>query len=340
MQNLDVHRSYFLCPNTLRLSETLTFKRRRERKVMVPRQRLRDAKRCKAAEAKERKWWKEGTDSKKISIDPNTFSKSKQVNSDELFPINSKRWVKEWSKHRILMNFAQLSQKNLNQIWSPTLTSGLLVPHKGFQNLSVTAPGAATTYDPKPWGLEHAPASSTVMEKNGSRTSRKCSTFGSYSGYLKPAETSWWIQLMLGYVGICMKHQNTSNIIRLFASLLGLPVEHQGCLRLPPIAVGPKHQRGFLQIDSALVCHGVSKEIQSVLVIQDDIGTQLWDIPTWTGKPGKTRAARMYPGQWSKHPLNSVKRGCMRMLTTMLNKVIVGHGSSPMSQTPHFRSAE
>ena len=42
-----------------------------------------DAKRCKAAvEAKERKWWKEGTDSKKISIDPNTFSKSKQVNSD------------------------------------------------------------------------------------------------------------------------------------------------------------------------------------------------------------------------------------------------------------------
>jgi hypothetical protein len=77
-----------------------------------------------------------------------------------------------------------------------------------------------------------------------------------------------------------MKHQNTSNIIRLFASLLGLPVEHQGCLRLPPIAVGPKHQRGFLQIDSALVCHGVSKEIQSVLVIQDDIGTQLWDIPT------------------------------------------------------------
>lgn len=67
-----------------------------------------------------------------------------------------------------------------------------------------------------------------------------------------------------------------------------VPVEHQGCLRLPPIAVGPKHQRGFLQIDSALVCHGVSKEIQSVLVIQDDIGTpQLWDIPTWTGKPGQ-----------------------------------------------------
>ena len=75
------------------------------------------------------------------------------------------------------------------------------------------------------WGLEHDPmtrwpddpASSTVMEKNGSRTSMKCSTFGWYSGYLKPSENlkpnkgSSWIQLVLGYVG------ETSDIIRLFA---------------------------------------------------------------------------------------------------------------------------
>ena len=56
------------------------------------------------------------------------------------------------------MNFAQLSQTKSEPDLISNLDSGLLVPHKGFQNLSVTAPGAATTYGgPQPWGLEHGP---------------------------------------------------------------------------------------------------------------------------------------------------------------------------------------
>ena len=40
-------------------------------------------------------------------------------------------------------------------------------------------------------GSSSMSASSTVMEKKGSRTSMKCSTFGSYSGYLQNSARRW-----------------------------------------------------------------------------------------------------------------------------------------------------
>ena len=154
------------------------------------------------------------------------------------------------------------------------------------------------------------PASSTVMEKNGSRTSRKCSTFGSYSGYLKPAETSWnqlkpaetswnqlkpaetswWIQLMLGYVGKSETSTDRS---------------------------WPKTPTW---IPADWFSFGVSWCFQRNSISSSDsgwsVGTpQLWDIPTWTGKPGQEQRGCIQAN--FKQTSFEFKRGCMRMLTTM-----------------------
>ena len=229
------------------------------------------------------------------------------------------------------MNFAQLSQTKSEPDLISNLDSGLLVPHKGFQNLSVTAPGAATTYGgPQPWGLEHGPG---LFHGDGEEWLKDLQEVLHVWFVLWIPETSWNQLVDPADVGICWDLHETSKYIKhhqtFCKSLLGLPVEHQKLSETSTDRSWPKTPRW---IPADWFSFGVSWCFQRNSISSSDSG---WyrDSTTlgYTDMNGKiwTRAARMYPGQWSKHPLNSVKRGCMRMLTTMLNKVIVGHGSSP-----------
>ena len=141
--NLDVQA--FTLPmlqDSIQYSKLLTFKRRRERKVMVPQLATGQAM---WSDAKPQPW--------KRRKDLNIFE---WIQTEFLIPMNSQRLVKEYQrmiKSQVSDGFWWILRscpKNLNQIWwSPMISddlfdSGLLVPHKGFQNLSVTAPGTAT----------------------------------------------------------------------------------------------------------------------------------------------------------------------------------------------------